>query len=49
MQFNGHLYNRDGLNQLMQFGAAQASSLQPNLHSLWRMLSRPIVRVQLAD
>jgi hypothetical protein len=30
-------------------GAAQASSLQFNLQLLWRMLSSPIVRVQLAD
>jgi len=49
MLFDGQFYNREGLDQLMQFGAAQASSLQFNLQLLWRMLNSPIVRVQLAD
>jgi hypothetical protein len=47
--FNGQFFNRGGLDQLLLFGAAQASSLQFNLQLLWRMLSSPIVRVQLAD
>jgi hypothetical protein len=47
--FFGQCYTREGLDQLMRFGALQASSLQFNLQPLWRMRDSPIVRLQLAD
>jgi hypothetical protein len=47
--FNGQYFNRQALDQWLDFAAAQASSMQLNLQLMWSLLRSPIVRVQLAD
>jgi hypothetical protein len=47
--YNGQLFNRAALDQLLDFARNQSSSIRFNLQLLWSLVNSPIVRVQFAD